>query len=373
MTFTLRARRVLTGEAELSPGHVRVEDGVITSVTAEPPGGPVTDLGDHDLLPGLVDLHSDCWYQRARPRPSARFPLGQALVMLDTEVVSWGITTHFTCLALQDDTTAGRTLDEAAEAAAIVAAAGGLRADHRTHLRVEATMRRLDVVAELAALPRAGMLSYMDHTPGQGQFRREADWRAYYAGTGEPDLDALLAGRRARQPHTDATRKDLAALAVAYGLALASHDDDTPGRAAQAHALGAVIAEFPVTAGAAHRAHELGLTVVMGAPNAMRGGSHVAGNLSARDTLAAGHLGALTSDYHPPSLLGAIYCLADAGLCDLATSVGLATAGPARAAGLTDRGVLRPGARADLVAVTRKAGLPVATQTWIAGEPAFGF
>ncbi|MBL7497802.1 alpha-D-ribose 1-methylphosphonate 5-triphosphate diphosphatase [Frankia sp. CNm7] len=371
---TLRADRVFTGEGLLAPGHVTIDGERIVAVGAEPPAGArVVDLGGHDLLPGLVDLHSDCWHHRARPRPSTHFALDETLVMLDTEVVSWGITTHYVCVALQEDASKSRTPAQAAESVAVVEKVRGqLRADHRIHLRVEATSERLDLAADLAASPAVSLLSYMDHTPGQGQYKREQEWRTYLARIGETDLDGMLARRLARQPHTDATRAELARLARRHQIALASHDDDTAARVEQAEGLGATISEFPVSAGAAAAATERGLLTVMGAPNALRGTSHLAGNLSAREALATGHLGALASDYHPPCLLGAIYALPAAGLCDLPTAVALATSNPARAVGLADRGRLAPGARADLVAVAHRAGRPVVAQTWIAGTPVFG-
>ncbi|WP_131785755.1 alpha-D-ribose 1-methylphosphonate 5-triphosphate diphosphatase [Protofrankia symbiont of Coriaria ruscifolia] len=374
MSITLQAHRVLTGECLLTPGYVTVDGEHIAAVGTEPPqGATIVDLGERDLLPGLIDLHSDSWHHRAHPRPSTSFALDETLVMLDTEVVSWGITTHFVCVAVQDDAAKGRTPDHAAQSARIVEKVRDqLRADHRVHLRVETTSERLDLAADLAALGCVSLLSYMDHTPGQGQFQREEDWRAYYATTGETDLDAMLARRRARQTHTGTTITELARLAHQRGISLASHDDDTLARVDRAHRLGVRIAEFPVTAQAAAAATERGLLTVMGAPNALRGTSHLSGNLSARQALHAGHLGALASDYHPPSLLGAIYALPAAGLCALSTAVALATRGPARAAGLTDRGILTPGNRADLVAVTQRAGRPVVAQTWVAGTPVFG-
>jgi len=109
------------------------------------------------------------------------------------------------------------------------------------------------------------------------------------------------------------------------------------------------------------------MAVVMGAPNARQGHSHH-GHLSAREALAAGCLTALASDYHPPSLLAAAYALADERACSWAEALGLVTSSPARAAGLPDRGRLEQGARADLVAVGRRAGLPTVSRTWIAGR-----
>lgn len=374
MKTTYRADRVFTGEAVFAPGFVTVDDAYIVDVgTGTGAAGRVVDLGRHDLLPGLVDLHSDCWFQRANPRPTTSFPLDDTLVVLDSEIISGGITTHFVCVSLQNDVSKGRTVELAERSAGLVdELRGELRADHRVHLRVEATSERVELVEDLARLPAVSLLSYMDHTPGQGQFRDERDWRAYYASTGEDNLDTLLASRRARQPYTDAIREELARVAAKHELALASHDDDSPERVDQAHRLGATISEFPVTAAAAAAAAASGLLTVMGAPNALRGTSHVPGNLSARQAFDAGSLGALASDYHPPSLLPAVYLIAAHGACELKDAVSLVTSRPAAAVGLVDRGTLTPGKRADLIAVRLRAGRPVIAQTWIAGRPAFG-
>lgn len=373
MTTTYRADRVFTGLELLSPGYVTVDGDQITAVTTEPPATACLDLGEHDLLPGLVDLHSDCLLQRANPRPGTTFSLTDTLVVLDTEVLSSGITSNFVCVTLQNNEAKGRTIEFAEQSARLIdQVRAELRADHRVHLRVEATTDRLDVAEELAALPAVSLISYMDHTPGQGQFKHEKEWRTYYASEGEAQLDQLLAARLARQPFADAARLRLAELARGHGLALASHDDDSPERVEHARELGVRIAEFPVTKEAAAAAMSSGLLTVMGAPNALRGTSHLAGNLSAREALNAGQLGALASDYHPPSLLAAVYALAAEERCDLVTAISLVTSGPARAAALHDRGVLEAGRRADFVAVRRRAGKPVVAQTWVRGRPVFG-
>jgi alpha-D-ribose 1-methylphosphonate 5-triphosphate diphosphatase len=372
--FTLHPRRILTGTDVVEDGCLTVEDGVIAGIADVPPAGAeVVELPDCDLLPGLIDLHSDCWNQRSQPRPTMTFPLADSLVALDTEVVAWGITTHFTCVAVQDDAAKLRSIARATEQVRVLEKLREeLRADHRVHLRVEATTERIDAADQLAASPVVALLSYMDHTPGQGQYASEEDWRTYHAAIVDGDPDEMLRHLRARQEFVDDSRLTLARIAATHGLALASHDDDSTASVERAQALGASICEFPVTAEAAHAATERGIFTVMGAPNALRGQSHLEGNLSARRALAAGHLGALVSDYHPPALLSALYALADAGLCPLDQAVRLATVHPAQAAGLTDRGSLAPGKRADLVAVRRRGGVPAVAQTWVAGRPAFG-
>ena len=374
--FTLKAKRAVTREGLQGDVFVRVEDGYIAAIESEPKTRVgVYDLGECDLLPGFIDLHSDCWLETGQPRPSYRFPFADSLLVLDTQAVGWGITTHYTCVAVHDDLTKYRTIAVAEEQVeTLTAMRPQLRADHRIHLRVELAGAQLNVVERLAASSAVSMLSYMDHTPGQGQYADEESWRraqAASANATDTRLDAVLQQQRAAAHRLHDTRANLSKLADQMGLTLGSHDDDPREAIARASALGVRVAEFPVTLAAAQAACDAGILTVMGAPNALRGRSLYGSNLSAREALNAGYLGALASDYYPPALLRAVYRLAAEGLCSFEAAVALATSGPATAANLTDRGRIEVGTRADLIAVSNATGQPLVSQTWIAGAPAF--
>lgn len=374
--IALHAAHIYTGSlnpSHLSNGYLSIDDGTITAVGAAPhPDATVVECDDVDLIPGLVDLHSDCWDQRTRPRPSFAFPLDESLIVLDTEAAAWGITTHFACIAIQDDITKWRTLDDALAAAdTMTTLRPHLRVDHRIHLRIDLTTEHLDAISDLARREAVSLMSYLDHTPGQGQFANEAEWRASMAHAGARNLDQALAKRRERQPHVAAVREDIAALAHQHDITLASHDDTNRDEVERAHKLGARIVEFPVTREAANTARSLGLFTVMGAPNLLRGSSQTAGNLSAREAFEADLLTIVASDYYPATLLRSIYRLADQHIADLTETIPLATANPARAARLDDRGTLQVGKRADIVAVRRIHGHPAVSQTWIEGRPVF--
>jgi alpha-D-ribose 1-methylphosphonate 5-triphosphate diphosphatase len=375
-----RAARIPVDGATRRGWWVAVEDGRIADVGPEPPAAAtLVDLGDLDLLPGLVDLHSDCLEQRARPRPTTVLPLEAALHDLDAELAGHGITTHLLCVSLEDDAVKHRSIERARTVAAAVAAQRSrLRVDHRLHLRVDVTGSTVEAAPEIAASGALGLVSYMDHTPGQGQFTNLSAWRGYYAqlaehadGDVDVELRLRLLEKQRGQGRAAETRDRVARLARGAGVALASHDDDSARTVRRAVDLGATIAEFPVTSEAAHAAREAGLGILMGAPNARRGISHY-GNLSARGALAEGCLDALASDYHPPSMLVAAYLIAAETGCDWAAAAALVTEGPARLAGLADRGRLAGGCRADLVAVECVGGHPVVRQTWVAGRPVLG-
>jgi alpha-D-ribose 1-methylphosphonate 5-triphosphate diphosphatase len=117
------------------------------------------------------------------------------------------------------------------------------------------------------------------------------------------------------------------------------------------------IAEFPTTVEAAEAARERGMRTVSGGPNALRGTSH-SGNVSARELITRGLCDGLASDYLPSTLIGSMAALVADRTCDLVTAVALVTRGPALTVGLTDRGVIAEGARADLVLVDLDGALP---------------
>ena len=373
----LRAGRVVTEHEVLDDEVVVLEGSVIAAVGGGTRGETVVDLGDVDLVAGLVDVHSDCLEKLVHPRASMSLPLPAALVELDALTIGHGITTSFLCVSLEEDSKKFRSIAFADQLLAAAAAARAeLRSDWRVHLRVDVTgseaVRR---TGEIAGRPAVGIVSYMDHTPGQGQYASEATWRAHYARDGDhegtADLDTRLAAKRALGHLVEEHRRAVAAAAAAGHAVLAAHDDDTGAAVDRSAALGARISEFPITLAVAQRARSLGQGTVMGAPNVRHGRSHLT-NLSAREAIGAGALDALASDYHPPSMLAAAYELAAEDVLPLPRALALVSSGPARLAGLGDRGVIAPGQRADLVAVTRRAGVPSVVQAWVAGVPVLG-
>jgi alpha-D-ribose 1-methylphosphonate 5-triphosphate diphosphatase len=83
----------------------------------------------------------------------------------------------------------------------------------------------------------------------------------------------------------------------------------------------------------------------------VRGGSHLGGSPGAADMVEAGLCDILASDYFYPAMLNAAARLARDRRADLARAWDLVSGGPARASGLTDRGALAVGMRADIVLV----------------------
>jgi alpha-D-ribose 1-methylphosphonate 5-triphosphate diphosphatase len=233
-----------------------------------------------------------------------------------------------------------------------------------------------DVVDDATALigrPDVRLMSLMDHTPGQRQFRDENKLREYYrgksGGLNDAQLDVLFDARRENSRlYAESNYRGLVELAGRHGTPLASHDDTTLGHAAQSIADGVSIAEFPTTLEAAQHLHGSGVRVLMGAPNLVRGASH-SGNVATRDLAQAGLLDVLSSDYVPASLLAAAMVLPKvAPGIELPAAIRTVTKTPAEAVGLGDRGEIAVGKRADLVRVRMIRDLPVVVSVWREGR-----
>jgi alpha-D-ribose 1-methylphosphonate 5-triphosphate diphosphatase len=190
----------------------------------------------------------------------------------------------------------------------------------------------------------------------------------HMGGTPEEAKAYIDARQAEHERYSASNREALVARAHKLGIALASHDDATLAHVDEAEADGVAISEFPTTLEAASAAHAAGLSILMGAPNVVRGKSH-SGNISATDLVAAGLLDILSSDYVPFALLQAAFVLPSrvAGL-DLPRALATVTSNPARAAGFDDRGEIAPGKRADLVRVAASGPVPAVRGVWREGQ-----
>jgi len=371
-TVLTNARVVL--KDQVLHGAVAMAGGIITDV------GPAShrgvDLDGDYLIPGLVELHTDHLETHYAPRPKVRWNPVAAVQAHDAQIAASGITTVFDAIRVGIDEHADMGMDELRILADAVTAgvnAGRLRAEHLIHLRCEVSAP--DCLASFEAImdhPLVRLASLMDHAPGQRQFASPDAYKVYYQGKLKMSDEALaeFIARRSFESSTysDKHRLALAELSAARGIALASHDDATRAHVDEAEKLGIRIAEFPTTLEAAQASRDAGMAILMGGPNVVRGGSH-SGNVSARDLAAAGLLDILSSDYIPFSMLQSAFCLAEEvpGI-SLPEAVAMVTRNPADAAGLTDRGEIAVGKRADLVHLRIEEGIPIVMTVWRQGR-----
>ncbi|GKU76071.1 alpha-D-ribose 1-methylphosphonate 5-triphosphate diphosphatase [Paenibacillus sp. L3-i20] len=367
-------------------GAIAVEDGNITAILlndeeiAEWKEGindqsilTVIDAKQRFVLPGLIDIHCDAIEKEVQPRPNTLFPLEMALVEFERKLPLHGITTMYHSLSL------GVGLS--------------LRGDHlltkmielihhynrkraiirnRVHLRFEVSHHAgVPILKRFLDEGKIHYLSYMDHSPGQGQYRETGSFEKYVMknqGVSLKEVQGIVEGLLKRQQEIDWDQlKRLGNFAVERGIPVASHDDDSPAKVDQLKSYGISVCEFPINLDTAKYATELGYSVCVGAPNVVRGISHD-NNLNATDAIQAGVATILCSDYHPSSLLGAIFKLVDEGIADLPVAVRMATLHPAQALHIDNSfGSIEIGKAADIIIIDRYEGLPWVTDTIVNG------
>lgn len=376
MTETVLANATLVLPGETVTGSLKLENGEIACVDTGPsvPKGAI-DCGGDMVMPGLIELHTDNLERHIQPRPRVDWPHAGALIAHDAELASVGITTVFDALRVgsvvsNDRTNYRKYARQLASELLDLREKGALRISHFIHLRAEVCSETLlEELDEFGPEDRVGILSLMDHTPGQRQFSDLSKLKTYVQGKhglSDGEFDAHVANQRALRARLgEAHEARAVAAARAWGAVLASHDDTTAEHVAVSAAHGIELAEFPTTLEAARACRASGIAVMMGAPNLIRGGSH-SGNVAAAELAEAGLLDILSSDYVPSALLMAAVMLGDLW-DDMARGIATVTAAPARAAHLPDRGRIAAGARADLIRVARTDGAPMVRGTWVKG------
>ena len=372
MNIAIEGGRVLLADGTLADTAL-VLDGEYIAAVGEGAGRHF-DASGCLVLPGIVDLHGDAFERQMMPRPNVHFPADIALIDTDRQLVANGITTAFHGVTYSWEPGLRGADSVRALLAALVLVRPRLAADTRLHLRWE--VYALDALPEIEAWladGRIDLLAFNDHMAAIELQLQRPEKLGEFTGRSGLTADAfrqLTIATRARGEAVPAAIDRLAALARARGVRMASHDDESPAATARFQALGCTICEFPINEATAAAALAGGSATVLGAPNVLRGGSHAKPKrLSAIDSVAGGLCTALTSDYFYPALLLAAFRLVQAGAASLADAWPLVSGGPAKAAGLHDRGQIAAGLRADLIVVDTSAALPQVVATFVAGRP----
>ncbi|SKC62199.1 alpha-D-ribose 1-methylphosphonate 5-triphosphate diphosphatase [Krasilnikoviella flava] len=369
--WSLAGVRAVLPDRVVDDARLVVHAGRVAEVGTRPPGFRADlDGGGALLLPGLVDVHTDVLAHERRPRPGADLPLDLAVRTATDRLAAGGVLTAFHGVPFGERTPVGLTAGDPGPEPLLaalrdpVAVDAGAKVLHRVDVRCPTGLADLEAALDADACGVPPLVSHEDHTPGIGQYADPATMERFLVereGMDPSDARAHVAAWRAeredRSEVATAALDRLGGWARAGRVRLAGHDPQDRADVEALVARGGAVAEFPTTVEAALAAREHGLHVVAGGPNAVRGSSHAA-NVSARELVARGLVDALASDYVPSSLLTAVEVLVREGLTDLPGAVRLVTSGPARTAGLHDRGTLEPGARADVLLVRRAGRWP---------------
>lgn len=358
---------------------IKIEDGIISKIregSINSNSSGINAQGRY-ILPGFIDLHSDAIEKEIEPRPNSRFPVNIALFELDKKLAACGVTTIFHALSFAGGEIGIRSNKMAAE---IIMETNRLNAKMGVRTKIHARFEITDdgAIPYLEGLIKDGcinLLSFMNHTPGQGQFKEVTSFKNYY-GTVYKKSDAELAKIIDRKLSVKESVKSshidyVAALCEAMRIPMASHDDDSEEKILWLNKTGIRISEFPVNMEAAGAARNHGIYICLGAPNILRGNSQ-AKNLSARDAISSGYGDILCSDYSPMTILHAVFTLARLGILPLHKAVNMVSLNPARAVGISQQtGSIEEGKDADLIMVDCNDEVPKALKTIVSGREVF--
>lgn len=380
--IAIKNAKIVTPDEILEGKRVYIEDGRIQEISERILEADRTiDAHGRYLMPGFMDVHSDRIEQFILPRPTAKMDFELALKECERELLHQGITAMYHSFSLYQNELLGksplRTLESVEKMAHLIQDIHDRNhlIHHRFHLRIEIDfMDAYSIAQEMIRKNLVNEISFMDHTPGQGQYRSlEVYTRTVqnYGGTESKhmSMEEILQMHQGKERFSMQQMRDLTEFAHSHGIAVASHDDDTVEKLVINEQIGVDISEFPINLETARAAREKGFYTVVGAPNILLGGSH-SGNMSAADAILDGSADILCSDYFPPAILHGIFYMAEKHGCALPELVKKATLNPAKAMRLDhDYGSVEVGKKADLLIVEVLDGYPVITHVLVDGRP----
>lgn len=377
-TFIIKNAQIVTPDEVIAHGAVRVENGVITAILRNVDENMEgIDAQGSFLLPGIIDIHTDALDLEIVPRPGADIPIAVAFREMERKMSTCGFTTVYHSLHLGYEVAEHQLRSRYSRREVFEgvhqAAAGPSLIHNKIHLRFEVTgVNAYEECLEFMNKGMIGLLSVMDHTPGQGQWDK-AHFLKVMMRQGKSEERALSEYEMltSRPKIEGKPLEELVRLATELRIPVASHDDDTVEKVNFMHALGVRICEFPINMETARHATALDMYVAGGASNVLRGGS-LSGNLDVKTAIREGVLNTLCSDYYPPAILHSIFKLHQEENMPLPQAVNLATLYPARAAGIQDTtGSIEAGKQADLLLIKMVEGLPMITHTIASGNIVF--
>jgi alpha-D-ribose 1-methylphosphonate 5-triphosphate diphosphatase len=357
-------------------GTVCVSDGIIREVyEGKTNVAGALDFDGDLLLPGLIEIHTDNLEKHLIPRPGILWPSPvAALLSHDNQISGAGITTVLDAIFIGEYHKGGmrrQILAASIDAVKKTQKAGLLRSDHMLHLRCEISDAAvIDLFRSFVDDPVVRLVSVMDHTPGQRQWSDLEKYRQYNRDKQwtDEEFEKNLRHRKEMQKRFAVNhRRWILSVCRKKHLPVATHDDTTAAHCEESVSDGIVISEFPTTIEAARKARELGMKIIMGAPNLVRGNSH-SGNVSAMALAREGLLDGLSSDYFPSSLLHGAFVLNQKLDIPLPEAVAKVSANQADLLGLEDRGEISIGKRADFIRVQTFEQLPIITAVWRFGK-----
>ena len=366
-------------------GSVLIGDGRILKINTadESEADEVIDASGRFVMPGMIDIHSDMIESYIQPRSTALMDFSMGFMEAERVLTMCGITTMFHSISMYKE---GAWDVKEIRRPSCVKKLVKLVSDyqkgmrlirHRYHLRYEIdNIECYDEVKQMLEEKTVNLLSFMDHSPGQGQYRDLEIYRKHLEEgineVSDAEFEEIVRREKEKDSLSFRQLKEMADLARSNGVSVASHDDDSVEKLQVNREFGVKISEFPVTLDIAREAVKQGFLTVLGAPNILLGGSH-SGNLSAGDAIRAGAASILVSDYYPQALLQAVFRLYRDGELPLWEATALVTKNPAEAVGMDGEiGTIEEGKKADLLIVSDEHAFPAVEKVFVDGSCIFG-
>jgi alpha-D-ribose 1-methylphosphonate 5-triphosphate diphosphatase len=369
--------KIVTHNQIINNGSLVIDDGVIKIISENDLsdyGKQVYDAQGCYTIPGFIDIHSDAVEKEIEPRPNVFFPIDISLFELDKKLAACGISTIFHAISFAEEELGVRSNSFALNIIdTINKHADNFILNTKVHARFE--------ISDVSAVPfldklidenKIHILSFMDHTPNQGQFKSDSDYKNYFGKVYQKSEDELntylMKKREQRDNHGYSNIERLISLCLKKNVVLASHDDDSPEKIQWLNEHEVKISEFPINMNTVHEAKKRGVRIVIGAPNILRGKS-ASNNLSARDIIAEGYGDIICSDYAPSYMLHAVFTLFNKGLLPLEKAVAMVSINPAIAADIDNyTGSIQNGKSADLNIVDNSLEVPRIIKSFFSGR-----
>lgn len=382
--FVITNGRLITEEAVLSGYDLLIVEDRITRIA---PKGEikfeeqieVIDAAGGYIAPGFIDIHSDYIEHMAAPRPTSLMNFDLAIRETEKQLIAHGITTMFHSLSLFKGSDYEykpiREPENVRKFIDLIDRTHSMKhlVRHRFHARFEIdNLEEIENLKSYIKEDKVHLVSFMDHTPGQGQYRHLEIYRNTvkgYNNLSDSSIDVLIHKHQTKEKLSIEDIKEIAQLAHEHGIAVASHDDDSLEKLELVHSFGTTISEFPITLDVARRAKAIGMYTIAGAPNVLLGGSH-SGNLGAAEAILNQSIDILCSDYYPAAMLHSIFELVEKYGMDLVDMMKLVTINPAKAVKMDEEiGSIREGKKADLLIIEKiNDHFPVITGVFVDGK-----
>ncbi|MEA1913916.1 MAG: alpha-D-ribose 1-methylphosphonate 5-triphosphate diphosphatase [Campylobacterota bacterium] len=352
------------------------ENGKFKNIAKECKCDNIVDLQGQYVLPGIVDIHGDSFERCIAPRPGVHLPLKSALYENDNNLLSAGITTFF--YSITDSFESGLRSRQNAKEMIEFITTNTLRCRSLIHIRHEvANTKEFEDLLQWIQDGSIDLLSINDHLP---RLEDEKKLQRYKNGIkrrmvmSEEEIEEFIDSLQGERKVGEKQIEQLICYAKKYNIALASHDDDTIEKVNTSVKRGVQIAEFPMDIECAKLHKDSNIYTLFGAPNLIRGGSHV-GALGAYDAAQEGLLDILCSDYHYPSLFLSPFKIESLGLESLDEAWKKVSLLPAKAVGLENQiGSIKDEKEADfLVLNSLKGELNSIEKVFIQGEEKLKF